>query len=513
MRRAVASAIGLVLAMFVAAVSVPAAAARPDTVFFEDLTFDEIRAAIGAGTTNVIIATGGTEDAGPHLVAGAPTDIATYAADRVARAVGQTLVAPVIAYAPDGPIGIPRENGYEKLIEAAAESVKASGFKNVFLLGDAVASQQVLKAVAERLDAAWKSDGVRVFHVSAYAAGRASLERTSEVMAINAQRVRLDALPETDASAPTPRRGLASLTVRIDKASAQIRGFLGQPVSAAASLAASSASAASPSPRVLPTPDPRSSPGGPGLFIEDLTAAEIQAAIARGSTIAIVPTGGTEKNGFHMAMGKHNFHVRAGAELMAKKLGNALVAPVLQYVPEARATEATPGVLSCGRDCFEPVVASIARGVKALGFKEILLVGDNGGNQSGLTATAALLNKEWEGADAKAYALTDFYDKGHEYQDAWFLAQFGWDATVVGSHAGIKDTSQLLYVKPQDVRTDRIADSFNNARESGVSGDPTKATAEFGRIAIEFKANGAIAQYRALKAEGHVDTRSRRTRR
>ena len=62
----------------------------------------------------------------------------------------------------------------------------------------------------------------------------------------------------------------------------------------------------------------------------------------------------------------------------------------------------------------------------------------------------------------------------------WFLGQFGWNADVVGSHAGIKDTSQMLYVKPESVRKDRIADSFNNKEESSISGDPTKATAEFG---------------------------------
>ena len=45
-----------------------------------------------------------------------------------------------------------------------------------------------------------------------------------------------------------------------------------------------------------------------------------------------------------------------------------------------------------------------------------------------------------------------------------------WDEATVGSHAGIKDTSQLLYVKPEDVRLDRINDSFTNKRESGISG-------------------------------------------
>jgi creatinine amidohydrolase len=125
---------------------------------------------------------------------------------------------------------------------------------------------------------------------------------------------------------------------------------------------------------------------------------------------------------------------------------------------------------------------------------------DNGGNQTPLRNVADRLNREWGESGTTAFALTDFYEKGHEYQDAWFLGQFGWNADVVGSHAGIKDTSQMLYVKPESVRMDRIADSFNNKEESSISGDPTKATAEFGRVAIEFKANGALAQYRALKA-------------
>jgi creatinine amidohydrolase/Fe(II)-dependent formamide hydrolase-like protein len=47
------------------------------------------------------------------------------------------------------------------------------------------------------------------------------------------------------------------------------------------------------------------------VFLEELTWYEVRDAIAGGNTVGIVPTGGTEKNGFHMAMGKHNFHVRA----------------------------------------------------------------------------------------------------------------------------------------------------------------------------------------------------------
>ncbi len=497
------------------AAPVVAHAQRPDTVFFEDLTFDEIRDAIKSGTKNVIVAVGGVEDNGAQIVTGRPSDIATYTADRIARSVGATLVAPVIPYAPGGLLSVQDEGGFATLLEAAAASAKGSGFTHVFFLGESAGSQAALKSVAEKLDGAWKSDGVRVTHVSDYfAKARAEQEifasrklgltltdsgrgarfiQTSEVLAVNAQRSRLEAL-DAEAIAPAPQHGLSLLKIKVDSAVAQIRSVLGQ------SRSGVDSSAASNGPRVFPTPDPRAA-SGPSLFLEDLTATEIRDAIARGRTTVIVPTGGTEKNGFHMVMGKHNFHVRAGAELMARKLGNALVAPVLQYVPEGRATEATPGVLSCAGVCFEQVVESITRSAAQLGFKEVLLIGDNGGNQAILRAVAERVNGEWGASGAKVFALTDFYDKGHEYQDAWFLGQFGWDADVVGSHAGIKDTSQMLYVKPESVRKNRIADSFNDKEASSISGDPTKATAEFGRVAIEFKANGAIAQYRVLKAE------------
>lgn len=80
----------------------PAHAQRPDTVFFENLTFEEIRDLIRGGARNVIVPTGGTEDNGPHMVIGKHNYVVTYTADKIARALGNTLVAPVIAYVPEG---------------------------------------------------------------------------------------------------------------------------------------------------------------------------------------------------------------------------------------------------------------------------------------------------------------------------------------------------------------------------------------------------------------------------
>src|SRR5260221_14392791 len=81
---------------------IAARAQRPDTVFFENLTFDEIRDLIKGGAKNVIVATGGTEDNVPQMVIDKHNYVVSYSADKIARALGNTLVAPVIAYVPEG---------------------------------------------------------------------------------------------------------------------------------------------------------------------------------------------------------------------------------------------------------------------------------------------------------------------------------------------------------------------------------------------------------------------------
>src|SRR6476646_8815263 len=73
---------------------------------------------------------------------------------------------------------------------------------------------------------------------------------------------------------------------------------------------------------------------GGSVFIEDLTWTELRDQLAAGKTLAIIPIGGTEQNGPHMAIGKHNLRVKLLAGKIAAALGTALVAPVLSYVPE-----------------------------------------------------------------------------------------------------------------------------------------------------------------------------------
>ena len=129
------------------------------------------------------------------------------------------------------------------------------------------------------------------------------------------------------------------------------------------------------------------------------------------------------------------------------------------------------------------------------------MIGDSGGNQRGLTNVADSLNKEWAGSGVKVYALNEYYSKGHEDIYAWLEKDHGYDRATVGSHAGIMDTSQLMYVNPDAVRVANRLPS-GGGRGSGVNGDPTKATAELGKRMIDSKVNAAIAQYQRLKSGG-----------
>ena len=242
----------------------------------------------------------------------------------------------------------------------------------------------------------------------------------------------------------------------------------------------------------------------PGPFIEAMTWTEVRDAIQAGKKTIIVPTGGTEQNGPHMVLGKHNYIVTFTAGVIAERLGNTLVAPTIQYVPEGNPTSPNfgqkPGVISNPRPSYDDLLDAAARSLKVHGFTDIILIGDSGGNQAGLTDVAAKLNQEWAGSGVKVYALTDYYAKSRVELRAWLLEKFGYDAATAGSHAGITDTSQLMYIRASGIRMDKLAPG-GGSPDSGVSGDPTKATVEIGKKAVELKVTAAIDQYRALKAK------------
>ena len=240
-------------------------------------------------------------------------------------------------------------------------------------------------------------------------------------------------------------------------------------------------------------------PNADSVFLEELTWVEARDAIARGKTTIIIPTGGTEQNGPHMVLGKHNYLVKYKAGEIAKRLGNALVAPVVAYVPEGEIDPPTghmrfTGTITTPQDVFMKVLEYAARSFKQHGFLDIALVGDSGGNQEGQKRVAEALNREWGGTRVRVHHVTAYYPgRG----DDWVVSQ-GVSAEDVGTHAGTHDTSSLMYLNPSMLRFDQMRPGKNGDGQ-GHTGNPAKATALFGKRILEMQIEDAVKQIQDLR--------------
>ena len=500
--------------------------AQRDSVFLEELTPGEVRDLIAAGNTTVIVGTAGTEQKGPHMVDGEHKFVMEYTADKIARALGRTLVAPIVTYVPEGswerPTGhmgkpgtitLP-EDRFVALLVDAGRSLKSGGFTTILFLGDSGGNRTGMRTAAARLNdlfdgrarAFWvddyytKSHADQVVYVSKLLGipenqlgGHANIFDTSEMLFVNPKHVRPGKLApgggyensgvSGDPTKSTAEIGKALLQIKMDNAIAQARALMSgnaQPADAPSAGGARGGTgrggqgrgAGAAAPAEPPRPTFETAPAGTPsrapdtVFIDELTWEETRDALKAGTRTVIVPIGGTEKSGDHLVLGTRTFLVTHAADLLARRLKDALVAPTIQYTPAGDPDRALPGVISLSAPAYERLLDAAARSLEAHGFSDIVFIAESGESQQGIRTVANQLNAEWQGSGTRAFALTDYYERG----------------------GGVSDTSRLLRVKPAAVR------------KNASTGDSTKPTADSGRRGIEARVTAAIAQFRGLKA-------------
>ena len=226
----------------------------------------------------------------------------------------------------------------------------------------------------------------------------------------------------------------------------------------------------------------------PTVYTGELTWTEINDAIRAGRTTIIVPIGGTEQGGPHMALNRHNLRVRFFAGRVAASLGNALVAPVLAYVPEGGTNPPTEhmrfaGTMTISESTFEEILVSTGRGFRSQGFKDVVFIGDHGGYQKSMKRAADRLNREWAGSQTRAHAIEDYYVAVQkDYVDA--LRAKGFSDQEIGTHAGLADTSLMLAIDPSLVRMERLKTSRGDGH-NGVNGDPSQASSALGKLGVD----------------------------
>jgi len=220
-----------------------------DTILLEDLTWTELRALVRAGKTTVLVPIGGTEQNGPAMTLGKHNARVKALAERIARELGGAIVAPVLAYVPEGSIEPPtghmrfpgtitvREETFRQTLESAAQSFRHHGFRDIVFLGDHGSTQAGERAVAARLNREWASSAVRVHAVEEYyRAATADFDALLKSRGYRPEEIGQHAgLADTSLSLAIDPR-LVRTTARVEPAPGEPSGIEGDPRRASAEL-------------------------------------------------------------------------------------------------------------------------------------------------------------------------------------------------------------------------------------------------------------------------------------
>ena len=279
-------------------------------------------------------------------------------------------------------------------------------------------------------------------------------------------------------------------------------------------IAAGAAAPALQTPSLLEAPRPIEA--GDSLWTEELTWMEVRDAVRAGKTTVIIGTGGVEQNGPYLAGGKHNFVLATVLPEIAKAIGNTLIAPIVKFVPEGaieptpRGHMAYPGTISLEPATFEALLTDICRSYKAHGFKDIILVGDSGGNQGGMQNVANALNKKWEAETARVHFLREYYSEdqwSYDFLKSQGIVQIDKTATAGqaadrrtdtrnGMHDDVYYEAQTAVQDPKLIRAEqRIKAGLFTLH--GVDLAPVSKTVELGRKLAVYRAGITAKAFQA----------------
>jgi creatinine amidohydrolase/Fe(II)-dependent formamide hydrolase-like protein len=236
------------------------------------------------------------------------------------------------------------------------------------------------------------------------------------------------------------------------------------------------------------TPNPL--PKATTVWLEEMTWMDVRDAMKDGKTTVIIATGGMEPNGPWLALGKHNYVLRANCEAIARKLGDALCAPVVPFVPEGRHEPpsghmTTPGTISLAEETFAALLGDIVMSYKVGGFKNIILIGDSGGNPRGMNAVAAKYTELWKGDPLVAHVPEHYtYNIVQKEMESRGLIKEGQSDSL---HDDPIITLNMYMADPKSVRyAERV--KAGKASINGVSIADAKKNQQLGAAIVDFRA-------------------------
>ena len=293
--------------------------------------------------------------------------------------------------------------------------------------------------------------------------------------------------------------------------------------------------------------------------LELLTHTEVYDKIHKeGKTSVLVITGGTEERGPHDVLGGHTIMSRHRGAEIAKRMGNALLAPVLPIAVAAtglRENTDQPGGVQMPADVFKQVQLAMIESMAMNGFKDIFVMGDHGGGQPQIKEAVEEMDKKLSAKGVRVYYINDFYQKTHDDVDMYMYEH----KLPIAGHGAMMETSEMLYEEPvpgmyvrptyktvpfdptgqtpEQWKAARVARAARAASgdtttgggqrgqgaggggrgraqdpnapprvNNGLSGDPRPSTKEIGKAVFEIGVNNTIAEIKKQTAEKRGST-------
>jgi creatinine amidohydrolase/Fe(II)-dependent formamide hydrolase-like protein len=236
------------------------------------------------------------------------------------------------------------------------------------------------------------------------------------------------------------------------------------------------------------------------VWISELTALEVRDLIKKGKTTALILGGGMEENGPYLILGKHNTESIAMGEAIARKLGNALCAPVLTMEPGNPEKPSTPGGVVLSAETYKSVLTDMATSLKAMGFKNIVFLGDHGGDLKPMSEISKAMNDKWKDTGVEALFIDKYGNNvpnagccGHPEADFLGINEQNRE----GLHDSYVASAMIMTI---DVNAARVPERIvaGKTKINGVDLLPIEKTLDNGKKLIEFRADATVKEIHRL---------------
>jgi creatinine amidohydrolase len=257
------------------------------------------------------------------------------------------------------------------------------------------------------------------------------------------------------------------------------------------------------------------------VLLEELSWPEVDEALGAGMRTMVIVTASMEQHGPHLPMLTDTAIGHAVGERVARRLGNALMAPVIRPACSDHHL-AFPGSLSLPAEVFIETVIAYVRSLAPHGFDTFVLLSSHGGNFAPLEVAAGRLRAEFAPKGVRIVALAGLpalLEMMRVMVET--AAAMGAPQDVDAIHADATETSIMMARHPHLVAAGRLEAGFLGRVEAeelfrrgfravtpnGIFGDPRRASPEIGQAVLERLVEHIVAHVRRMLAEADATER------